>query len=176
MESSSGETKLKRASGGEFLKIMSRVEDGLVAFLLMGMILLAVGQIVLRNLLGIGLSWGDPLLRVLVLWVGLLGAVAASRDNKHINIEFLLRFLSGKARQFVQLIVGLVTSGICAMVAYQAVRFVYSDYSAGVKSFGTFPVWLVELILPIAFALLSFRYLLFSVNQFRKVGADEVDN
>ena len=56
-----------------------RVEDFVLALLLSAMILLASAQIFLRNLFDSSLSWGDPMLRILVLWVGLLGALAASR-------------------------------------------------------------------------------------------------
>jgi len=52
------------------------MEDGILVVLLSVMILVAAAQILLRNFFDIGLSWGDQALRILVLWVGLMGAVA----------------------------------------------------------------------------------------------------
>ena len=51
--------------------------------LLLVMILLATTQILLRDLLETGLSWADPVLRLLVLWLALLGAMAATRDHNN---------------------------------------------------------------------------------------------
>ena len=71
---------------GRFSQLLQRikqqvfiVENGLLVLLLTGMILLAMLQIVLRNGWDTGLSWADPTLRVAVLWVTLLGAMAATR-------------------------------------------------------------------------------------------------
>ena len=40
----------------------------------------------LRNFFSIGFAWGDGLTRLAVLWLGLLGALAASRDGRHITM------------------------------------------------------------------------------------------
>jgi TRAP-type C4-dicarboxylate transport system permease small subunit len=52
---------------------LHRAEDALLVVLLSTMIVLAGTQIILRNFLDSGFVWIDPLLRVLVLWLGLLG-------------------------------------------------------------------------------------------------------
>ena len=59
-------------------------------FLMLGV---AAAQIIMRNLFGSGFIWGDDLVKVIVLWVGFLGAAYASRDAKHINIDIISRFL-----------------------------------------------------------------------------------
>lgn len=61
-----------------------RAEDSLLVLLLLAMILLAGFDILARSLFGGGVSWIPPLLRVLVLWLGLLGALLATRTREHI--------------------------------------------------------------------------------------------
>ena len=131
------------------------------------MILVAAAQILLRNFFDMGLSWGDQTLRILVLWVTLMGAVAASRENKHINIDVLLRFLSRRGRAMSQVVVGLFTAFVCGVVAFYAGRFVYLDYEAGAKVYGNLPVWIVEIILPVGFTLIAIRYIIFTLAQFK---------
>ncbi len=63
------------------LRIIHGFEDGLLALMVAAMIFLAGSQILLRNLFDTGFAWADPVLRLLVLWVGLLGALAASRTD-----------------------------------------------------------------------------------------------
>jgi TRAP-type C4-dicarboxylate transport system permease small subunit len=74
---------------------LHRFEDGLIAFLVLLLVVLAGAQIVLRNFFDSGLPWADPVLRALVLWTGLLGALAAVREDKHISLDVLSRLLTG---------------------------------------------------------------------------------
>jgi len=58
------------------------VENALLFVLLSGLILLASSQIFLRNILSMGFPWADGVIRLMVLWLGLAGGIAASRDRK----------------------------------------------------------------------------------------------
>jgi len=158
------------------LNLIALIEDWVLVVLLTAMILLAAGLILLRNIFDMGLAWGDPTLRALVLWVGLMGAVVASRENKHINIDVLLRFLTLRARAICQVGVGLFTAFVCALVSFHAVRFVYHDYEAGTMAFGGLPVWIVELILPFGFFLISLRYVFFTIARIKEFLTGEGGN
>lgn len=156
------------------LRLVAWLEDSLLIGLLALMVLLAAAQIIMRNFFGSGLIGADQLLRMLVLWLGMLGAVAASRGDRHLNIELLSRFLSERARILSRLAVDLFTFGVCALLAYHAGRFVLSEYEAGITAFGNVPAWLAGLILPVAFALIALRYLIMffaNVNQLRRPAA-----
>ena len=68
--------------------LLSRgLEQALLVFFLALMMVTAFAQIAVRNLFGIGLTWSEPLVRYLVLWVGFLGAALAVREGRHITIE-----------------------------------------------------------------------------------------
>ena len=66
---------------------LHRLEDSVLCLLMTSLILLAFGQIALRNLFGISFLWSEPLIRHLVLWCSFLGALIASRMDKHIRIN-----------------------------------------------------------------------------------------
>ena len=69
---------------------IARIEKYLLVLLLSLMIVLAFLQIVLRNFFETGLSWGDVLVRYLVLWVAFIGAALATKEGRHINMEILI--------------------------------------------------------------------------------------
>jgi hypothetical protein len=92
------------------LRFVHWLEDLLLTLLLSAMIAIAAAQILLRNLFDWNFSWGDPLTRILVLWVGLLGALAASRSNRHISIDLLSPLLRGRVRALVQAGTALFTA------------------------------------------------------------------
>lgn len=135
------------------------LEDALLVSLLAAMIGLATTQIVLRNIFGTGLSWSDELSRLLVLWLAMAAAIAASRDDRHIAIDVLSRFISGRALAAVRAVVALFTAFICAVLAWQGARFVADAREFGDVLLGGIPAWGLQAILPVAFALMSYRYL-----------------
>ena len=136
-----------------------RIEDVFLAALLTLMILLAGWQIVQRNFIGGGMSWGDELLRLMVLWIGLLGAMAASRDNRHVAIDLMLRFLPKKFKPYVQIALHLFTAIVCGMLAYYSFSFVQMEHEYQTKVLTGLPAWWFELILPLGFGMMSLRYL-----------------
>ncbi|GAB4295885.1 MAG: TRAP transporter small permease [Thiohalomonadaceae bacterium] len=139
------------------------VEDVLVVVLVLAMILLAAGQILLRNFWGVGIVWADPLLRVMVLWVGLLGAMAATRHNNHITVDVLSRFLSPRLKRISQWLTGLFASGVCAVLAWHGARFVAMEYDTGTLVFAGMPAWCCELIIPLGFGVMALRFFLVTV-------------
>ena len=141
-----------------FGRIINLIEESLLALLLGVMIILATTQIFLRNIWGSGIDWSDPLLRVLVLWLGLLGAMAATRDGNHIKIDVLTKLLPASATRYLNAITNLVSSAICAIVSYHAGRFVIMEHEEGTIAFATIPSWVCEIIIPIGFGLMALRF------------------
>jgi TRAP-type C4-dicarboxylate transport system permease small subunit len=161
------ETEQAQSAIQRLVRSLHRAEDVILAVLLSTMIALAFSQIVLRNLFDTGLTWSEPLLRVLVLWVALLGALAATRDDRHITIDALLRILSPKARRPVQVVTRAFTAIVCGLIAYHSLTFVRLDYEAGITAFARVPAWVVEAIIPISFALIGLRYALLAIDALR---------
>ncbi len=147
---------------GLFLRALRRLEDAVLVAFVGVLVLLASVQIVLRNFFDSGIAWGDPLLRVLVLWVGLLGAMAASRDDRHISVDVLSGALSPMRLLLARACTNLFAAAVAAVVAYHSVRFVALDYEAQVSAFARFPAWPFELILPLAFFVIALRALISS--------------
>jgi len=141
-----------------------RLEDGLLVLMLTAMILLAGIQIVLRNLWDSGLAWGDPSLRVLVLWITMLGAMAATRDQHHIRIDLLPRFLPPRGRSAAQRITDLFAALVCGLLAWHSGRFVWLEYQDGIVLFGAIPAWVCELAMPLGFGLMALRFALRAIS------------
>lgn len=137
---------------------IDRVEQTLVSILLSVMILIAVLQIVLRNLFATGLTWGDPLVRNLVLWVGFIGAAIATREGKHISIDVISQWVPSRKRIFIDFIIHVSSFIICGLLTFAAVKFVRNEALMGTVTFLAIRAWIPELILPITFGLMTLRY------------------
>lgn len=144
-------------------------EDGLMILILSLMIGLSGIQIVLRNFLQGGFTWGDPLLRVLVLWIALLGAMAATRSDKHITVDILSRYLSRTGHLLSRTVTDLFTSVVSGIFAYHAGRFVWMEYQAQTIAFGAVPGWILESIIPIGFGVIAVRFLFMAFARIRSL-------
>lgn len=140
-------------------------EDAVLVLILTTMILLAAGQIVLRNFMDIGVIWGDEMLRMLVLWLAVAGAVAASRNDKHISIDVLNRFLPDRVSLAVKVVVHLFTAVVCGAVAWHSLAFVQMSYEFEDVLLGSVPAWILQAVLPLGFGLITWRYALFAIKE-----------
>ena len=134
-------------------------ENAALVLLLVGMMLLAVGQILLRELFSTGFLWADELLRLLVLWLAMVGSVAACRDNRHIRVDALSHLLPARAVAAVRIVVDLFAAAVSAVIAWHAFRYLGLEREFGDTVLLDTPAWILHSIVPLAFALLAYRFL-----------------
>lgn len=144
-----------------------RTEDLLLSLILLALIGLASWQIFGRNFFGSTLATGDELLRIMVLWLTLAGAVAASRADRHIAIALLDRYLSGWQLSAVRCLNHLFTASVCALLCWYAWQFVQLSREFEDTLLGGTPAWWLQMPLPIGFGLMSYRHLVHAVNALR---------
>jgi TRAP-type C4-dicarboxylate transport system permease small subunit len=152
---------------------IERVEQTLIVTFLGFMILIAFLQIVLRNFFFTGLDWGDQLLRNLVLWIGFIGATLATREGKHINIDVVSRWLPSLGKNVVTLIIHLFSFFVCCGLTYAALKFIKNEAQMGNMTFLNIPAWVPEMILPMTFGLMTFRFGLRAFKNLSEMGKME---
>ncbi len=140
------------------LKKLHTIEDAALVSALAILILISFSQIVMRNLFSSGFLWGDAASRYLVLWVGLLGAMAATRDDNHITIDIISRFATTRLKSVFRVITDLATAFITGILTYASFVFIKDELSSGMMAFGFVPTWIAEIIFPVAFGVISLRY------------------
>ena len=157
------------------LRATALVEDALLVLILAAMVILAAIQIILRNFFDGAILWAGPMLRVGVLWVGMIGAMVATRSDNQISIDAVSRFLPKLWKARVRVVTDLFTAIVAAVVAWSAFRLVLDDRAAGVTAVAFVPLWVCEAILPVAFGVIAIRYFLFAIRHLRVsvVGEDD---
>jgi TRAP-type C4-dicarboxylate transport system permease small subunit len=137
------------------------LENGLLTASVLLLVVLAGAQIILRDLFHTGLSFADPLMRQLVLWTGMLGALAAVRDDKHIALDVLQRFLGPAAQKVARILTLGFAAAICAALSWYSCAMVQVDFEGAASSpLAGLPAWVAEIILPIGFGLMALRFAL----------------
>ena len=133
-------------------------ENAALVVLLGSLILLAVGQIILREVFETGWFWADEVIKLLVLWLAMIGSIAATRDNRHIRIDALSHLLPDLAVSLIRLLVDVFAAIVCAVVAWQAWRYLQVEIDFENTVLRDVPAWIAHVVLPAAFALISYRF------------------
>jgi TRAP-type C4-dicarboxylate transport system permease small subunit len=128
---------------------------------------LGTAQIVLRNFFSIGFAWSDGLARLAVLWLGLLGALAASRDGRHITMGALARVLPPRLRVVAGVAADAFGAVVSAALAWAAWGFVSDSREFGDTLLGDLPAWWFQAIMPVAFALIAWQFVVQAVKRLR---------
>lgn len=147
-------------------------EDLLLSALLLALIGLASWQIIGRNLFGTTVVVGDELLRIMVLWLTLVGAVAASRADRHISIALLDRYLSGAWLRGVRFINHAFTAAVCAFLCRYSLDFVLLSREFEDTLLGGVPAWWLQAPLPIGFGIMAYRHVLKGLGALAGKGED----
>src|SRR5690554_4887282 len=92
------------------VRVLHIIEDTILVTLLLTMILLACYDILARTLLCGGAAWISPILKIMVLLVGLLGALLATRTKEHISIDIVCRLASTFIKHLLSIVSSLMTA------------------------------------------------------------------
>jgi len=141
-------------------KIIDRIEEGFIAFLLTAMTIITFSQVVARYVFNSGAVWALELTTYLFSWLVMFGAAYCVKKGVHIGIDAFVNLFAVRTRQYITLL------AISFCLLYCGILFSGSwNYIAKLKMIGIeaedMPVeeWKIKIILPIGFALIFFRLL-----------------
>ena len=163
-----------------FLSRLDRIgrfaENTALVTLLVAMMVLAVGQIVLREVFSTGFVWADELIKLMVLWLAMVGSIAAARDNRHIRIDALSHILPETAIKLTRVLVDVFAAAVCGVIAWHTYRYLQLEIEFEDSVLIDTPAWIAHLIVPLAFALIAYRFLVSIAWQlYRLILGDEVE-
>ncbi len=163
-----------------FLSRLDRIgrfaENTALVTLLSAMMVLAVGQIVLREVFSTGFVWADELIKLMVLWLAMVGSIAAARDNRHIRIDALSHILPETAIKLTRVLVDVFAAAVCGVIAWHTYRYLQLEIEFEDSVLIDTPAWIAHLIVPLAFALIAYRFLVSIAWQlYRLILGDEVE-
>lgn len=137
---------------------LSKFEGYSLTFFLMVMIGLAFLQVLLRNFFHTGLTWADPIVRHLVLWVGFIGASIATKDDGHLAMDLVSRFLPEKIKKSSAFFVQGSSAIVCAFLTLAAYKFVLGEKEGETLLVQGIPAYWAVAIIPLGFYFMSVRF------------------
>ena len=133
--------------------------EGLIAGLsLLSMLVLSLIQIFVRNVFSFGYPEIEILNRHLLVVCGMMGAVLATSQLRHIKIDALTVFLSAKSLQLLRYPLALFSTAVCIAFCYYSVIFCIDEWDFAPAN----ERWILPFtfIYPVGFALLSLHFII----------------
>ena len=152
-------------------RLIALIEGWLIIVFLGLMVTLTFLQVVLRDLFTFAhiqwanivmghMDWTEPMVRLFVLWLTFLGASLLTDESKHIKIDLMSTLLPQKWQPFRELILSLACVIIMSLMVKASIGYIQIEMEFGEALFLSIPTWAGELILPIGFSLILFRFIL----------------
>jgi TRAP-type C4-dicarboxylate transport system permease small subunit len=142
---------------------LTRITGWLIIFFLSVMIVMAFGQVVLRNFFHTSIEWGDVFLRHLVLWLGFLGAVIATGEGRHLKIEFINKLAPERFRKVIYIATNLFAAVVCFFLMKAAIAFVQMEGESADTLILNLSMTYFIIIIPVGYGIIAFRFLVRSL-------------
>ncbi len=137
--------------------LLGRVESAIASSALVLMVVLPLAEIVARPLLHRGIPGSGPFVQHFTLWVGFLGAAIAAREGRLLALATTTFLPEGRLRRAAEVAAAAVAAGIAALLARAGIGLVLVERGAGTVIALGVRVWVAQLVIPLAFALIALR-------------------
>lgn len=140
-----------------WLQRLRQSEDLLVVAVLLAMIALPVIEIALRATIHSGITGSSAIVQHLTLAVGMLGGALAARDGRLLALSPVQAMLSGRWLATARIFSGVLAAVVSGALAVSGVRLVIALRPLSKILVYGVPVWTVQLIMPLGFAVIAWR-------------------
>lgn len=124
--------------------------DALVSILLAAMVAITVIGVLGRAVPAISTPYLDQMLPDMLVWLSLLGGATAIATGEHLGITYFAEIMKPALQQIAEVVVGIALLGFFAAVLYGGFRSVSYQVELGINSPAGYPLWIVQLALPVA--------------------------
>ena len=146
-------------AGDGWRRWLREVENLLVSLALAALVLLPLGEIVLRKVFQTGISGATAFQQHLTLLIGLLGGALAAREGRLLTLSTLMDFLKGQGQVFARVFSSAFAAGISVFLCVAAAQLVQTEKEAGkILAYGI-PLWTIQLVMPLSFGVIALRLL-----------------
>ena len=141
--------------------MLNRFEGVLAGILLVIAVFLILSEIVLRTVFSYSLIGISGIASLLVIWSVFFGASYGIMRNLHVRVDLLQYALPEKIGAALDIVVTLICLCVSALLGYSGFLLIQESLMLGETTMGfiRIPVWLVQLVMPLAGGLFCLRLL-----------------
>lgn len=143
-----------------YSRIVNKLEEGVIALLLVTITLIVFFEVFLRYVFGIGILWAEEVTLLLSGWLVLLGASYGIKVGCHINVDTVVRLMPPANRRIATLVAIAFALFYAALILDGSWVYLAKMYKIGVELQDVaIPKWAAHSILLIGYVLICLRLL-----------------
>ncbi len=90
--------------------------EGLLAAMLVIMLVMVLGNVILRYGFGTGITASEELSRTMFVWITFIGAVVATREGTHLGVDSMVAHLSHRGKVACAVLSEIIVIGCCTLI------------------------------------------------------------
>ena len=139
---------------------LKTTENAVVSVALFAMVLIPLAESFFRRAFHTGIPASTTIVQHMVLVVGMLGGAIAAREGRLLSLSTLGETaLHGRWKSVARIFTSAVAAAISAFLSVASYQFVATEREAGTILGYGIPIWVVEWVLPLGFAVIAIRIL-----------------
>ena len=144
---------------GHIFHSIRRIEEGLIAFAVLGVAILTVANVICRSLFGFSVAAAEELTQFLVIAITFVGLSYASGLGRHIRMTALYDQLGHRPRKVLMVTIAASTGLLMLLLAWYAVRYIEIVWMLGTKSpVLQVPYAIVYAVVPLGFVMTAVQW------------------
>ncbi|MFQ9715780.1 MAG: TRAP transporter small permease [Blautia sp.] len=148
----------------KFIGASFKVLRLLLSVVLLGMVAILMAHIFCRYILNNSLTWSEELLKILLVWFGMLSVSLLAIRREHVAIVVFKEHMPGKLADFFSKVTQVLTVVICLAVMYVGIQYVLE---AGYR-----PTPALRLPYGYAYAAIPISFFFVTIYEFRNLLVD----
>ena len=141
-------------------RILDRLEEILITFLMATATLVTFAAVAMRYIGGSGISWAQELTIYLFIWMAKFGAAYGVRTGIHIGVDFVVNAVRPSIKRIfiiTAMSLGVVFTGVIAFFGARWVVFIYG--TGQISPDLEWPMWVIYLAIPFGSGLMCYRFI-----------------
>lgn len=130
-----------------------KIVDALLGILMASLVALIFFQVLNRFILHIPAAWTEEMGRYNFVWLSLFGSVKALKERAHLSVDILVTNLKGRKKVLADIIVEILTLVFSVILLVTGYSYTISNIGVNCE-FGTFPIFIIYMAVPIVAFLL----------------------
>ncbi|WP_086481062.1 TRAP transporter small permease [Oceanospirillum sanctuarii] len=141
------------------VRFIHKLEENIVALLLVAMTLLVFAEVVMRFVFNTGVIWIQEATLYTSAWFVLFGASYGVRIGAHIGVDVVVKLLPEPLRRLAGLVAIALCFVYCALFLLGSWDYLQLMHMIGIEMEDiAVPKWMAMMIMPVGFVLLVIRF------------------
>lgn len=110
----------------KMIEVSFKILKAILTIVLVGMVVILMAHIICRYVLNNSLTWSEELLKILLVWFGMLSVSILAVRREHVSIVIFKEHMPKKMAGFFTKLTQLLTFIICVILVVVGVQYVLS--------------------------------------------------